>query len=100
VFGGCRKNGRSSEWYDPKISRWYFGPKMIRHRPSAGIGVVKDNFVFAVGGFCDWSPLRSVEVLNLSSESPCWKPSVDMLVQRKFLGVGVINNYVYAVSYL
>lgn len=101
MFGGFgnKIDGRSTEWYDPKISRWHFGPEMITYRPFAGIGVVKDKFVFSVGGGLRNSPLRSVEVLDLSSESPCWKPTVDMLVQRQGLGVGVINNYVYAVSY-
>jgi len=44
--------------------------------------------------------LKSVDVLDLFSESPCWKPSVDMLVRRKDLGVGVINNVLYVVSYM
>jgi len=96
LVGGIGKSG--TEWYDLKTSEWHIGPEMITYRPTAGIGVVKDNFVFAVGGGLDESPLRSVEVLDLSSESPCWKPSVDMLGQRRNLGVGVINNYVFAVS--
>ncbi|KAL5236034.1 hypothetical protein ACI65C_003444 [Semiaphis heraclei] len=94
VVGG---DGCSTEWYDPKISRWNIGPGMITRRDAIGIGVVNDNFVFAVGGF-NISPLKCVEVLNLSSESPCWKPTVDMLVKRQLLGVGVINNHVYAVG--
>jgi len=42
--------------------------------------------------------LKSVDVLDLSSESPCWKSDVDMLIKRKDLGVGVINNFLYVVS--
>ncbi|KAL5236033.1 hypothetical protein ACI65C_003443 [Semiaphis heraclei] len=87
----------STEWYDPKIGRWNIGPEMITPRDSIGVGVVNDNFVFAVGGF-NISALRCVEVLNLSSESPCWKPTVNMLVKRQLVGVGVIKNYIYAVG--
>jgi len=56
--------------------------------------------VFALGGISLRSPLMSVAVLDISSESACWKSSVDMLVTRKQLGVGVLNNYLYAVSYV
>ncbi|XP_029348372.1 kelch-like protein 2 isoform X3 [Acyrthosiphon pisum] len=90
---------KRTEWYDPKTDRWHYGPEMITSRGRAGLAVVKDNLVFAVGGFDDdVESLRSVDVLDLSSESPCWKPSVGMLVERDILGVGVINNYLYAVG--
>jgi len=72
---------------------------MITSRHRACAAVMKDNLVFAVGGVDDdCTSLRSVEVLDLSSESPCWKPSVEMLVERVVFGVGVIDNYLYAVS--
>jgi len=50
------------------------------------------------GNVYDFEPHRSVYMLDLSSESPCWQPSVDMLVERKLSGVGVINDNIYAVS--
>jgi len=66
------------------------------------LAVVKDNFVFAVGriGYSLESPNQSVNVLDVSSESPHWKPTTNMLVKRRNLGVGVINDYIYAVSYI
>ncbi|XP_060875473.1 ring canal kelch homolog [Metopolophium dirhodum] len=98
VVGGFgNKANSSTEWYDPKINRWQFGPKMITRRCRGGLAVVKDNFVFAMGGSPE-SLYQSVDVLDLSLESPCWKSSVDMLVNREDLGVGVINNYLYAVG--
>jgi len=39
------------------------------------------------------SPYHYVDVLDLSSKSPCWKPFFDMLFKRNGLGVGEINNY-------
>jgi len=37
-------------------------------------------------------------VLDLSAETLKWKSGQDMLVERKMVGVGVINNNIYAVS--
>lgn len=89
----------STEWFDPRMVKWHFGPEMITFRCGASLAVVNDNLVFAVGGSdINDESLRSVDVLELSSESPCWKPSVDMLVKRQSLGVGVINDKLYAVS--
>lgn len=64
---------------------------------TAGIGVIEDKFVFAVGGV-DNNSSKSVNMLNLSSQSPCWISVYDMLVSREYLGVGVIDNCLYAVS--
>ncbi|XP_060874127.1 kelch-like protein 2 isoform X2 [Metopolophium dirhodum] len=89
----------SIKFYEPKMNRWHNGPEMITNRKNAGLAVVKDNLVFAVGGSTHiWQQLQSVDVLDLSSESPCWKSSVEMLVKRNSFGVGVINNKLYAVG--
>ncbi|XP_029342299.1 ring canal kelch homolog [Acyrthosiphon pisum] len=102
AVGGLNYNGNlldSTEWYDSKINKWQTGPKMITTRCSGGLAVVKDNFVLYIGG-CNQSnsSLRSADLIDLSSESLSWKPTTNMLVQRKWLGVGVINNFVYAVG--
>ncbi|XP_016658428.1 ring canal kelch homolog isoform X1 [Acyrthosiphon pisum] len=89
----------STKFFEPKINRWHNGPEMITNRRNVGLAVVKDNLVFAVGGSTHFfRQVRSVDVLDLSAESPCWKPSVEMFVKRNKVGVGVINNYLYAVS--
>jgi len=90
---------KSIEWYDPKTDRWQYGPEMITSREGAGLAVVKDNLVFAVGGFDEDNveSLRSVAFLDVSSELPCWKQTVDMIVKREYPVVGVINDYLYAV---
>ncbi|XP_029346112.1 ring canal kelch homolog isoform X2 [Acyrthosiphon pisum] len=89
----------STKFYEPKISRWHDGPEMITDHNNPCLAVVKDNLVFAVGGFIDvYQQLQSVYVLDLSFESPCWKSSVEMLVKRNNFGVGVINSYLYAVG--
>ncbi|XP_008186420.1 ring canal kelch homolog isoform X2 [Acyrthosiphon pisum] len=89
----------STKFYEPKISQWNNGPAMITNRKNAGLAVVKDNLVFAVGGSTDtFHQLRSVDLLDLSAESYCWRSSVEMFVKRNNVGVGVINNYLYAVG--
>ncbi|XP_029346035.1 ring canal kelch homolog [Acyrthosiphon pisum] len=99
VVGVFDERSKCTEFYDPKMRRWVNGPNMISKRWKPRLAVVKDNLVFAVGGSTDrLKPVRTVEVLDLSSEWPCWKPSVDMLVERHIFGVGVINNCLYAVG--
>jgi len=71
---------------------------MITPRYAGSLAVVNDNIVLYIGGSNIQSIHQCVDVLELSSELPRWKPTVDMLVKRKHLGVGVINNHVYAVS--
>lgn len=36
-----------------------------------GLGVLKDNFVFSMGGIYSGSAHQSVDVLDFFSESPC-----------------------------
>jgi len=99
VGGFITKLSKGTGFYDPKMNRWQNGPKMITFRRFPDLAVTNDKLVYAVGGSSHrYKILRSVEVLDLSSESPCWKPSVDMLVERYGFGVGVINNYLYVVS--
>ncbi|XP_008183072.2 kelch-like protein 3 [Acyrthosiphon pisum] len=100
VVGGIDPDScKSTEWYDPIMDRWHFGPELITSRSSAGLATVKDNLVFALGGTVSYfSSLRSVDMLDLSSESPCWKPTVQMLNKRRWFGVGVINDNLYAVG--
>ncbi|XP_060872833.1 LOW QUALITY PROTEIN: kelch-like protein 3 [Metopolophium dirhodum] len=99
VGGMTTELSKRTEWYDPKINRWNYGLEMITSRGRPGLAVMNDNLVFVVGGFDDdVESLQSVDVLDLSSESPCWKPSVGMLVKRDILKVGVIDNYLYAVG--
>jgi len=61
--------------------------------------VIKDQFVIAAGGINN-SSSQSVEILDLSSQSPCWIPIAEMLVSRKDLAVGVLDDCIYAVSYI
>lgn len=87
------------EWYEPKMNQWHFGPEIITPHCKAHMSVVNNNLVFAVGGIVNHkSSLQSVDVLDLSLKSPCWKPTADLLVKRTCLGVAVIKAKLYALS--
>lgn len=100
VGGQAPKAIRSVEWYDPATNRWQSGPEMSTRRCRAGLAVLKDRRVFAVGGFNGSLRVRTVDMLDLSSPSPCWVPTVAMLARRGTLGVAVLDNCIYAVSYI
>jgi len=73
---------------------------MITSLNAGSLVVVNDNLALYLGSWLFESIFQSVDGLGLSSESPHWRPTYDMLGERKWVGVGVINNYIYAVSYI
>ncbi|KAE9537959.1 hypothetical protein AGLY_005931 [Aphis glycines] len=71
-----------------------FSLTMKKYSPCA-LALLKEHFVVFLGDECG---SRTVEVLDLSSKSYRWISMVGMLVSRECLGVGVIDNYLYAVG--
>lgn len=90
----------SIEWYDPEFNQWHCGPELDMCHSAAGIAVSKDWCVFAMGGLNGTESLNTVEMLNLSSSSPSWIPTVPMLIKRSLPGVAVMDNNIFAVCYL
>ncbi|XP_003247799.1 kelch-like protein 2 [Acyrthosiphon pisum] len=86
-----------TEWYDPVTQLRKNAPEISDFHEMAGLGVMKNKFVFALGGV-NRSCSQSVRMLDVSSQSPCWIPIVNMLVCRKLPGVGVLDNCIYAVG--
>jgi len=86
-----------TEWYDPSTKLRKNAPGINECRKYAGFGVINDQFVFAVGGV-NQSSSKSVSRLDVSSQPLSWVPMVNMLVCRYRLGVGVLDNCIYAVS--
>jgi len=86
------------EWYDPSTNLRENASGMNDSRVTAGVGVIKDQFVFVVGGV-NQSSSQSVSMLDVSLQLPCWVPMVDMLVSRHQLGVAILDDCIYAVSY-
>lgn len=85
-----------TQWYDPSTKLQEIAPELNGCRWDAGLGVIGDQFVFVIGGV-NKSSSKSVSMLDVSSLSPSWCPMVDMLVSRKRLGVGVLDDCIYAV---
>ncbi|XP_029348141.1 kelch-like protein diablo [Acyrthosiphon pisum] len=80
------------------MDQWHYGQDVVTSRGRTGIATVKDNLVFAVGAPGACSTLESGEVIDLTSKSPWWKPTIKMIHERQYFGVGVINDYLYAVG--
>ncbi|XP_026808341.1 LOW QUALITY PROTEIN: ring canal kelch homolog [Rhopalosiphum maidis] len=89
-------------WYEPGTNLMCFAPKMIESRNDAGLCVVKDHFVFAIGGVNLYgytgNSENSVEMLDVSSSSLCWVSKANMLVNRNCFGIGVLDNCIYAIG--
>ncbi|XP_060872834.1 kelch-like protein 3 [Metopolophium dirhodum] len=100
IVGGIMSGmNESLEWFDTRTNLWHPGPELRTQHGRHSLVVINDNFVYDVGGYAHGlSPYQSVLVLDLSAETLCWQPCDDMLVERKLLGVGVINNNIYAVG--
>jgi len=87
-----------AEWYDPVTKVQEDAPAMSDRMLFPSFGVIRDRFVYAVGSLDIMSP-TSVSMLDVSSRSPSWVPMANMLDIRDGLGVGVLDNCIYAVSY-
>ncbi|KAF0753588.1 kelch-like protein 2 isoform X2, partial [Aphis craccivora] len=88
----------SSKWYDPATNLFKNAVEMNDCPMKTNIGVIRDQFVFAMGGINGKLSSQSVSMLDVSSPSPCWIPMADMLVERKYLGVGELNDCIYAIG--
>ncbi|XP_029344678.1 kelch-like protein 3 isoform X2 [Acyrthosiphon pisum] len=86
-----------TEWYDPATKLRNIAPGLNDCRRTAGLGVIRDQFVFAVGGVNE-SSSKSVNMLDVSSQSPSWVSMADMVVKRGRLGIGVLDDCIYAVG--
>eukprot|EP00102_Acyrthosiphon_pisum_P015469 XP_008186033.2 PREDICTED: kelch-like protein 2 [Acyrthosiphon pisum] len=86
-----------TEWYDPVTKLREKAPGMNDCRHTAGLGVIRDQFVFAIGGV-NFLCSQSVTMLDVSSQSPSWVPMADMVVKRERLGIGVLDDCIYAVG--
>ncbi|XP_060847846.1 kelch-like protein 2 [Rhopalosiphum padi] len=87
-----------TEWYDPETNLCKNAAVMKDYHLDFGIGVVRDQFVIAMGGVINSVHSQSVSMLDVSLLSPCWVPIADMLVHRTNLGVGVLNDCIYAIG--
>jgi len=90
-FGKCY-----TSWYDPATKLLHTTKKIKIGFDVCALALIKDHLVFALN--CNELNLRSTKMLDLSSRSLQWKPTIDMLVDRGSFGVGVLDDRIYAVS--
>jgi len=90
-------------WYDPTNNICRIAQDMEQNCHISHLALIADQFVIAFGRIHRSSTLgRSyscIQMLDLFSRKFSWVPMVNMLVDRNRLGVGVLNNSIYAVSY-
>ena len=58
--------------------------------------VYHDGLIYLIGGFNGQSRIRSVDIYCPQTEN--WSTGPDMLCRRGTLGVGILNDRVYAVG--
>ena len=69
-----------------------------RYRPRRPI--ITGEVLFAVGGWCSGDAIASVEMFDPQSGSNEWKIVASMSKRRCGVGVGVLNNQIYAIGIL
>jgi len=84
-------------WYDPLTKLLYKTKEMSMRYGLCALALVKEHLVFALGN--NFNSSRSIEMLDLSSQTLQWVSTVDMLVDRNYFGVSVLDDRIYAVSY-
>jgi len=91
-----QENSNVIYWYD---NIWRPAPTMSKSFQYCYLTAIKDQFVLAVSVSHLGLRRQLVEMLDVSSHSPCWIPMMDMLVSRVHCGIGTLDNCVYAVSH-
>ncbi|XP_029344706.1 ring canal kelch homolog isoform X1 [Acyrthosiphon pisum] len=87
----------SINWYDPSTNTWQRALDMRKGWLPVHLALIANQFVFGVGSSYKTNS-QSVKMLDLYSQTSSWLPLNDMSVGRTNLGVGVLNNCVYAVG--
>ncbi|XP_003245270.1 ring canal kelch homolog [Acyrthosiphon pisum] len=98
IFSRSKKLPRCyMDWYDPVTKVQEDAPAINDCLLLPGFGVIRDKYVYLVGSM-DIMSSSSVSMLDVSSRSPSWVPTVNMLCMRSGFRVGVLDNCIYAVG--
>ncbi|XP_016658264.1 ring canal kelch homolog isoform X1 [Acyrthosiphon pisum] len=90
-------NNFSINWYDPTTNIWQRALDMRKGWLPVHLALIANQFVFGVGS-SNTKNSECVKMLDLHSQTSSWLPMDDMSIGRMGLGVGVLNNCVYAVG--
>jgi len=94
VFGSVKLNNYLINWYDPATNTWKTAIEHEKNWLPVHVTLIANQFLFVVINSL------SVKMLDLSSQTSTWLPIENMLVNRRQFGVGLLNNCVYAVSFI
>ncbi|XP_022170913.1 ring canal kelch homolog isoform X2 [Myzus persicae] len=92
--GSMKKS--SLNWYDIETDKWQCVLSMREGCRPSHLASIAEQFIFAVGSYKSKS--HSVQMLDLSSQTPYWVRMPDMLVGRTHFRVCVLGNCVYVVG--
>ena len=80
------------EWYDPRLDTWTSLPNMLE--PRGGVSaVVKNGYLYALGGNDGNDRLRSVEKLNLSNRRRWIREKDEMNTSRCRISLKSLRNF-------
>ncbi|XP_060866001.1 kelch-like protein 2 [Metopolophium dirhodum] len=89
-------------WYDPANNLCHIAQVMNEDCHPTHLALIADQFLIAVGRIQNSSMFcrceQFIQMLDLFSQKSSWVPMVNMLDDRDRLGVGVLNNSIYAVG--
>jgi len=87
------------EAYDPGTNKWTAKAPMLTARSGLAVGVVNvhgNDILYAIGGSDGVNTLAIVEAYDPTTNT--WTSKTPMLTPRYGLGVGVVNNKIYAIG--
>jgi cytochrome c biogenesis protein CcdA len=91
--------GNVVEAYEPVANTWTTKEPMPTRRSGLGVGVL-NGVLYAVGGVpcagCTYGFLNTVEAYDATTNT--WTTKASMPTARSELGVGVLNNSLYAIG--
>jgi len=85
-----------TEWYDHHTRQWNPGPKISGYDMKTSLVVQDGHFVYTFSNLCT---SKSVYKLDLSLRPLSWDETKSMYYQRSQLGVAILNDWIFAVSY-
>ncbi|XP_027840345.1 kelch-like protein 2 isoform X2 [Aphis gossypii] len=85
-----------SHWYDPVTKLWQISPVISMRGFFVVLALVKERFVFAINNTLSES--KSVKMLDIFLQPPCWVSMARMLTTRAWAGFGVLDDCLYAVG--
>ncbi|RLN59037.1 hypothetical protein BBJ29_006332 [Phytophthora kernoviae] len=99
VIGGFNTPGalNTVEYLDYHHSEWFPAAPMTTRRSYSGVAVAQDNHIYVMGGTSS-STNHHTSMERFDPETNFWTPMPSMQKARSYLGVTVVEHFIYAVG--